>query len=182
MSNDKVKLQGIKPIAAADSVAKAAPPGIPYVAPLFRRVDWFTLLITFLCVWIGYYLTLAPELTLEDSGELAVGSMYAGIPHPPGYPVWTTLYLALDRFAAVQEHCLASGIGEATSGALAAGLLGLIVSRGSSMLIEGIEELKGMAGRWENAICIISGFVAGQLDWFQRLHVEPVGHRRGVFF
>ena len=37
----------------------------------------------------SYYLTLAPDLTLEDSGELAVGSFYAGVPHPPGYPVWT---------------------------------------------------------------------------------------------
>ncbi len=61
----------------------------PTVAPLFRRIDWLTLLITFGIVWIVYFLTLAPELTLEDSGELVTGSMYAGIPHPPGYPVWT---------------------------------------------------------------------------------------------
>ena len=31
----------------------------------------------------------APDVTLEDSGELSVGSYYAGVPHPPGYPVWT---------------------------------------------------------------------------------------------
>jgi hypothetical protein len=31
------------------------------------------------------------------------------------------------------------------------------------MLIEGIEELKGLTGRWETAICVISGFVAGTL-------------------
>src|SRR5207237_5735651 len=76
--------------------AKTPPPPIkpgpivpPQPAPLFRRVDWLTFLITFAVVWVGYYLTLAPELTLEDSGELATGSFYAGIPHPPGYPVWT---------------------------------------------------------------------------------------------
>jgi len=57
--------------------------------PLFRRIDWLTFFITFVIVWAGYYLTMAPELTLEDSGELATGSYYAGIPHPPGYPVWT---------------------------------------------------------------------------------------------
>src|SRR6267378_2202271 len=65
------------------------PPPVPRPAPLFRRIDWLTMLITFAAVWIGYYLTLAPEQTLEDSGELATGSFYAGIPHPPGYPVWT---------------------------------------------------------------------------------------------
>src|SRR5262245_38489937 len=65
------------------------PPSVPKVAPLFRRIDWLTFLITFVAVMTGYYLTMAPELTLEDSGELATGSFYAGIPHPPGYPVWT---------------------------------------------------------------------------------------------
>src|SRR5579859_815923 len=56
---------------------------------LFGPTDWRAFFLTFTLVWVGYYLTLAPELTLEDSGELATGSFYAGIPHPPGYPVWT---------------------------------------------------------------------------------------------
>ncbi len=36
--------------------------------------------ITFGVVWTVYLLTLAPELTLEDSGELVTGAFYAGIP------------------------------------------------------------------------------------------------------
>jgi len=32
--------------------------------------------------------------------------------------------------------------------------------------MEGIEELKAMSGRWENAICMVSGFVAGMLIGF----------------
>src|SRR5688500_16857685 len=98
MNNEKQKTANGKGIPAATAAGKlpapkqpiAGKPGITPVkpAPLFRKTDWLTFLITFGAVWIGYYLTLAPELTLEDSGELAVGSMYAGIPHPPGYPVW----------------------------------------------------------------------------------------------
>src|SRR6266540_1480177 len=61
----------------------------PVTPPLFRGIDWLSFGITTLLVFIGYFLTLAPDLTLEDSGELAVGSYYAGVPHPPGYPVWT---------------------------------------------------------------------------------------------
>ncbi len=133
---------------------------------LFRRIDWMAFLITFLSVWIGYLLTMAPEVTLEDSGELAVGSFYAGIPHPPGYPVWTLytwLWTALVPFGNVAWRV---GLGVATSSALAAGLLGLMVSRGSSLLIEGIEDLKLMRGNWEKAICVVAGFVAGNLIGF----------------
>ncbi len=68
---------------------KSAPPPPQRVAPLFRRIDWLALLIAFATVWIVYLLTLAPEQTLEDSGELCTGAFYAGIPHPPGYPFWT---------------------------------------------------------------------------------------------
>ena len=83
--------------AAEDKTTKAAalpsavvpPEPLPPIAPLFRRVDWFTFSITTLLVFIGYWWTLAPDMTCEDSGELAVASMYAGVPHPPGYPVWT---------------------------------------------------------------------------------------------
>src|SRR2546423_9253345 len=165
MSNDKSK-----PPAAKTQPASTAPPSniAPPVAatpPLFRRTDWLTFLITFGVVWIGYYLTMAPELTLEDSGELATGSFYAGIPHPPGYPVWTvyTYFWTLLPFKNIAWRV---ALGEAFSGAIAAGLLGLLVSRGSSLLVEGIQELKAMGGKWENAICMISGFVAGMLIGF----------------
>src|SRR6478609_7491897 len=59
------------------------------VPPLFRKSDWLSCLVTFTLTWIIYACTLAPEVTLEDAGELITGSVYAGIPHPPGYPVWT---------------------------------------------------------------------------------------------
>ena len=39
--------------------------------PFFRRVDWIAALVATL-VSLGYLYTLAPDVTLEDSGELAV--------------------------------------------------------------------------------------------------------------
>ena len=138
-----------------------APP--PPLAPLFRRIDWFTLLITFAVVWVIYFLTLAPELTLEDSGELVTGSMYAGIPHPPGYPVWTIYSWLWTVLVPWGNPAWRVALAEAFLGAVACGLLALIVSRGSSMFIESIEEFKGMTGKWENAICAVSGVVAGLL-------------------
>src|SRR5205823_324190 len=130
---------GALPATKPAAVAPAKPPSLPHPAPLFRKTDWLTFLITFGAVWIGYYLTLAPELTLEDSGELATGSMYAGIPHPPGYPVWTIYTWLWTVLLPFKNIAWRVALGEATGGALASGLLGLLVSRGSSLLMEGIE-------------------------------------------
>jgi thioredoxin-like negative regulator of GroEL len=172
--------------AMSEASGKAASPGPraqaapAAVAPggMFRRVDWWTFLVTFAAVWTGYYLTLAPELTLEDSGELATASFYAGIPHPPGYPVWTIYTWLWTVLLPIKNVAWRVALGEATGGALAAGLLGLLVSRGSSLMMEGIEDLKAVAGRWEGAICMVSGFVAGMLlgfngyMWSQSVIVE----------
>ena len=167
MNSDKPRAQNTTPISpAASPPAKTPSPTVPRPAPLFRRLDWLTFLITFGVVWVGYYLTLAPELTLEDSGELATGSFYAGIPHPPGYPVWTIYTWLWTVLVPVKNVAWRVALGEATGGALAAGLLALLVSRGSSLLMEGIEELRAMAGHWESAICMVSGFVAGMLIGF----------------
>ncbi len=151
--------------------------GVPKLPPLFRRIDWLTLIATTLLVFIGYYLTLAPELTLEDSGELATGSFYAGIPHPPGYPVWT-IYTHIWSLLPVGNVAWRVAMGEALAGALACGLLAFMVSRGSSMFMESIIGLKDIDRRWESAICIVSGFIAGTLlgfngfMWSQSVIVE----------
>src|ERR1041385_5730674 len=129
--------------AGALKTAAPIPPGGPKtpspvagpLPPLFRRVDWLAFGLTTLLVFIGYYLTLAPDLTLEDSGELAVGSFYAGVPHPPGYPVWT-LYTWLFTLLPVSNIAYRVGISSAVAGAIASGLLALMVSRGSSMMLE----------------------------------------------
>jgi hypothetical protein len=125
-----------------------------------------------------YAFTLAPQLTLQDSGELAVGSYYAGVPHPPGYPVWTIYTWLWTVLLPAGNIAWRVALGTAASGALACGLLALMVSRGSSMLVEGIEELKAMSGRWENALCLIAGVVSGLLmglngfTWSQSVIVE----------
>jgi tetratricopeptide (TPR) repeat protein/phage shock protein PspC (stress-responsive transcriptional regulator) len=154
------------------------PEPAPAVEPLFRKVDWVTFGLTTALVFIGYYLTLAPDLTLEDSGELAVGSHYAGVPHPPGYPVWTLytwLFTVLVPFSNIAWRVALSS---AVAGALSSGLIALLASRGTSLILEGIEELKEIDRRWENALCIAAGYVAGMLIafngfmWSQAVIVE----------
>jgi len=157
MSMDKKKTTPAKAPAATPPQNQPTPEPVPaHTPPLFRKIDWLTFGITTLLVWIGYYWTLAPDLTLEDSGELAVASLYAGIPHPPGYPVWTVYTWLWANFLPFNNIAWRVALGEATAGAFAWGLLGLLVSRGSSMLMEGIAELKSIGRVWESAICVVS--------------------------
>src|SRR5881392_2996784 len=150
----------------APSQAVPLPPAKPVPPPLSRKIDWFTFGITTLVVFIGYYLTLAPDLTLEDSGELAVGSFYAGVPHPPGYPVWTIFTWLFTVLLPYSNIAWRVAVASAVSGALASGLIALIASRGGSMILEGMEEFRGIDRRWENALCVLSGYVAGMLVGF----------------
>jgi tetratricopeptide (TPR) repeat protein len=96
---------------------------------------------------------------------MATASFYAGIPHAPGYPIWTiyTWLWTLIPFGSVAWRV---ELGNAFAGAIAAGLLAFVVSRSSSMIIESIDELKNISHRWENAICLVSGIVAGGLSDF----------------
>src|SRR5258708_2456004 len=161
MNNGKSQAQAAKAPGATAALPSPTAPATSQTAPLFRRVDWLTLLITFGVVWIGYYLTLAPEQTLEDSGELATGSFYAAIPHPPGYPLWSIYTWLWTVLLPIKNIAWRVALAEAAGGAMAAGLVGLLGSRGSSLLMEGIEGPNAMAGRWASAICTGSGFVAG---------------------
>jgi len=145
------------------SPAKPTAPAKVPVPPMFRRIDWLALIITFASVWAVYLWTLAPELTLEDSGELCTGSYYAGIPHPPGYPFWAVYSWFWTFILPIGNVAWRVEVGQSFAAAMGCGLLALMVSRGSSMLIEGIEDLKNIPGRWENLICMVSGGVSGAL-------------------
>ena len=117
--------------------------------------------VAFAIVWVIYFICLAPQVTLEDSGELCTASYYAGIPHPPGYPFWTIYTWLWTVLVPFKNIAWRVALAEATTAAAGCGLLALMVSRGSSMLMEGIEELKNMTGKWEGAICVVSGITAG---------------------
>ncbi|HVY70524.1 MAG TPA: DUF2723 domain-containing protein, partial [Verrucomicrobiae bacterium] len=157
-----------KPRSATATPADTKPPAQPAapVPPLFRRIDWITFAVTALLIFAGYLYTLAPDVTLEDSGELAVGSFYAGVPHPPGYPVWTLYTWLFTRILPFANVAWRVGVSSAFAGAFACGLIGLMVSRGSSMILESIAELKDLDKRWESAICMVSGYVAAMLMGF----------------
>jgi len=59
---------------------------------VFRNYkDYILAGLLFLLVLAVYVFTLAPTITMEDSGELVTAAATLGIPHPSGYPLWTIL-------------------------------------------------------------------------------------------
>jgi tetratricopeptide (TPR) repeat protein len=54
-----------------------------------RRRDWGWAWGCAGAALLLYAYTLAPSVTLEDSGELVTAASRMGVPHPPGYPLWT---------------------------------------------------------------------------------------------
>ncbi len=70
----------------ADPTLSQLPPSRP---ERFQRSDFIAAGLVFLITLGVYITTLAPNVTLEDSGELITAAAKFGVGHPPGYPLWT---------------------------------------------------------------------------------------------
>ncbi len=150
------------------SAPDSTPPDVqpPAPAPVYQRHDWLAFLISTLVTLIGYLITLAPDLTLEDSGELAVASYYAGVPHPPGYPVWTLytwLFTVLLPFSNIAWRVAVSS---AVAAALSSGVLALMVSKVGGYLIDTLDVRRQIETRTRQAICVVSAVTAGLIIGF----------------
>ena len=55
----------------------------------WQPMDWAAAVTAGIGALVVFLVTLAPGVTLEDAGELATAAHSFGVPHPPGYPVWT---------------------------------------------------------------------------------------------
>lgn len=151
----------------------------------FRRSDWAAFW-TVLVISLGVYVyTLAPTVTLEDCGELVVASDYMGVPHPPGYPIWTLLTWFFQwvfhwvKYYGYPNPSWSVGLFSAVSGALACAVLALLVSRsGGDMLRSLVRTTEILGYRTEVVLCWAAGVSSGLLlafspvMWSQSVIVE----------
>ncbi|MHC4264032.1 MAG: protein O-mannosyl-transferase family, partial [Planctomycetota bacterium] len=80
----------------------------------------------------------APGLTFEDAGELASAAVVLGVPHPPGYPLWTLLGHLVVRLGSIFEIDPARALtllSAVAAGCCCAGLAAFVRSRGASSLV-----------------------------------------------
>lgn len=110
----------------------------------WHRRDGLAFLLTFGCALGVYWYTLPPSITLEDAGELAVAADYLGVPHPPGYPIWTFFAWLFQwilhplEFRGYPNPARAVALMSAVFGALACGLTAMVIRRSSLLLADGL--------------------------------------------
>ena len=80
----------------------------------------------FLVALVVYSWTLAPTVTLTDSGELIVAAYGLGVAHPPGFPLWVML-AHLASLVPVGSVAVRINFSSAVFAALACGMLTLVV-------------------------------------------------------
>jgi hypothetical protein len=135
-------------------------------SPFFQRTDWVSGAVTSLLVLSVYLFTLAPQVTLRFSGIYATGAAYAGVPHPPGYPLWTLYGWVFTKLLPWSNVAWRLAVASAVAGALACGVVALMVSRTGGLMLEGVGGLKRLPPgqeRWLRGIC---GYVAGAVLGF----------------
>src|SRR5690242_11797268 len=113
---------------------------------IFQSVDWCAFCVTVPVTFAGYYVTLAPQVTLGFGGIFSTGAMYAGVPHPPGYPVWT-VYAWLFTLLPVSNIAWRVALSSAVAASLACGLIALMVSRGSVEICDAMPSFQSLTDR-----------------------------------
>ena len=95
--------------------------------PFSSQVELVCAGAVFLVALVVYSFTLAPTVTLTDSGELIVAAYGLGVAHPPGFPLWITL-AHLASLVPVGNIAVRINFSSAVFAALACAMLTLVVA------------------------------------------------------
>ncbi|HSI84458.1 MAG: DUF2723 domain-containing protein [Candidatus Methylacidiphilales bacterium] len=134
-------------------VTPTAPPSPPWL-----RQDYVALIVVFIITLGVYIATMAPSVTLEDSGELVTGAAAFGVPHPPGYPLWTICGWLIANLVPIGNLAWRINLESALFGALANGILAGTCSYVGRWLFA---ELGPLPAGLLHRICFFSGITAG---------------------
>lgn len=124
-------------------------------ANFLEKVDRLALWVSGLTAFAVYLLSLGPSIGMEDAGELATAADVLGVPHPPGYPLWTMLsWLFCRAFGWVTwqgwpNPGWAVALASAVAGSAAVGVLAAVISRSLKGPLGGLEGgtmVRGIAG------------------------------------
>ena len=146
-----------------------------------------TLAATFAAALVLYLVTLAPTVTFEDSGELIAAAYTLGVPHEPGYPLWTMI-AHLFTWLPVGDVAYRVNLMSAVCSSLAAALIawmtllvidGMAAARPGARLTSStwLPELEGQALWLACAAAAAAGILAAtaRTTWSQSIIAEVYG-------
>ncbi|MCL2104319.1 MAG: DUF2723 domain-containing protein [Kiritimatiellaeota bacterium] len=135
----------------------------------FRRADWFAALATFLFSGWAFYFHMAPEVTLQDSGELVTGAFTFGVPHPPGYPIWAFLgYIWSNFIVPFGNPAWRIGTMSVFTGAATVSILTLLMIRSTRVLLHTLPWAQDIDEKMQQWIAFGVGISTGLLFGFNR--------------
>jgi len=131
--------------------------------------------------FLAYAAGAAREITGEDAGQLATAAVQAGIPHPPGYPLWCILAHAAVRVLPFGSPCFRIALFSAACAAVAAALVASLVRRlggGPGAALASGLLLAASRSLWSQAVIVevytlSAALLAGGLLAFARWRDRP---------
>jgi tetratricopeptide (TPR) repeat protein len=102
----------------------------------FRRSDFIAAALVFVVTLGVYIATLAPNVTLEDSGELITAATKFGVGHPPGYPLWTMAGFGLTHLLPFGNLAWKMNLLDALIGAFSNAVLTLLAAHSGRWLLQ----------------------------------------------
>ena len=141
----------------------AVVPSAPRNARFFQQADWLSFGATTLLALLVYLFTLAPDVGLDNSGVWSTAAAYGGVSSPPGYPLWTLWAWGFTKLLPFSNLAWRVAVSSAVAGALACGVIALMVSRGGKAILDQMpdgQRLKPKVEKWLRVIC---GYVAGMV-------------------
>lgn len=170
----------------ASTVQIKAPLDLPPSRPeRFQLSDFIAAGLVFLITLSVYIATLAPNVTLEDSGELITAATKFGVGHPPGYPLWTMCGFLLSHVFPFGNLAWRINLMCALFGAVSNAVLTLLVCHSSRWLLQRWVDapLQQEVRRYVFYIGLLTGLTIGFSDvmWSQAVISAVHGTLNALF-
>jgi len=135
----------------------------------FKPEDWLAAFITTLISGLAFFYYMAPEVTLQDSGELVTGAFSFGVPHPPGYPLWALLgYIWSHFIVPFGNPAWRIAFMSVVTGALTVGFTTIIMTRSLRLLFHSLPWSDQIEERLQHWMAIFIGSSCALLFGFNR--------------
>jgi len=142
----------------------------------FQRSDFIAAAFVYFITLGVYIVTMSPSVTLEDSGELITGAVTFGVPHPPGYPLWTMSGFLISHLFPFGNLAWRINLLSALFGATANAILTLLVCHSGRWLLQRWteESAQPVVRRFSFYAGMLAGLTIGFSDvmWSQSVIAE----------